>query len=280
MSMKILSPLNRKGPREAALAQGRSVIKHGLSAIEQGKAALAQGRSAATDAVTATNRRLESAVESINVSDLVAPAYVWVGAADLVTEAISEQVEALPGEAAATVSRLRKVGKSRASKAQVDSLTSLIELRERFETSVENARKLRSSRSQAQLRGAAKEAAAAYIAAARQLCETLSARGESRVAEVLELARDPRLVRLVEDVRSVAPVGKKAPAKKVPAKKVPAKKVPAADAPAKKAPAKKVPARKAPAKKVPAADAPAKKAPAKKVPAKKAPAKKVPAEAV
>jgi hypothetical protein len=245
-------------------------LSQAKSAINQGKTALSQGRAAATGAVSAANRliasAIESAVESISVSDLAAPAYVWIGAADLVTQAVAGHVETLPLDAAGTASKLREVGRSRASKAQADALTSVIDLRERFEASVDNARALGTARRQAQARAAAKQAAAAYIAAARELYGTLSARGEARVAEVLELTADSRLVKLVSEVGSA---GSRAPSPV----KAPAAKAPSASGPAKKAPAKKAPAKKAPAKKAPAKKAPAKKAPAKQTVAK-APAKK------
>jgi hypothetical protein len=264
----------------AALAQGKSALAQSRSALTQGKSALDQGRSSATGAMLAANRRIEDVIESIHVSELAAPAYVWIGAADLVAQAISGRVDSLPAEASVTAGKLRHAGRSRMSKAQADALSAVIELRERFEASVENARGLRTSQRQSQAAAAARQAALAYIAAARELYGTLSARGEARVAEVLELAKDPRLVKLVSDVASVSPLNgstapaaaKKAPAKKAPAKKAPAKKAPAAEAGGAKAPAKRAPAKKAAAAKAGAVKAPAKKAPAKKAPAKKAPA--------
>jgi hypothetical protein len=239
-----------RGFADLALSQGKS-------AMNQGKTALSQGRAAATGAVSAANRRIASAIESINVGDLAAPAYVWIGAADLVTQAVADHVETLPVDAADAASKLRAVGRARASKAQADALTSVIELREKFEASVENARALGTARRQAQARAAAKQAAADYIAAARELFGTLSARGEARVAEVLDLTADSRLVRLVSDVRPGGP-SEPSPVKGTRAK------APSASSPAKTTPAKKAADKKAAAKKAPAKKAPAKKSAAKK----------------
>jgi hypothetical protein len=273
-------------------------------------AALLQGKSAlkeATTVVTNANKRIEDALPSLSPAAVSAPAFAWIGAADLVAEAVAKRVESLPAEAAANLAKAQQTGKARLTKAQSDAVAAVAELRAKLDASLESAKDLRSADLQtkaadlqtkaADLQTKAKEAAAAYVAAVKNLYDTLSARGEAKLSELLELAKDPRLAKLLADVSEVAdtveakvrPVVDTVEAKVRPVVDTVETKVSPAFGqlvdqvvdtvksanPIHKSVAVKPVATKAPAKKA-AAKAPAKKA-AAKAPATKAPAKKAPA---
>jgi heparin binding hemagglutinin HbhA len=218
------------------------------AALEQGKTALAQA--------TTFNKRI--------VEDAPKPAFAAVGVADLVAETVAKRVEALPAEAAETVAKAQELSKVRFAKVQEEALATIAVLRERFDARVETVKAVPT------LPSAAKDAAEGYVATAKNLYESLTARGEAKVAE---LRKDPRLVKFlgevsdaadsvqakvapivdtvqaqvenaVETVKAANPVSK--PAAKPAARTAPAKKAPAAKATATKAPAKKAPAKATP----------------------------------
>jgi heparin binding hemagglutinin HbhA len=212
------------------------------AALEQGKTALTQ----ATATVTTVNKRF--------VEDAPKPAFAALGVADLVAETVTKRVEALPAEAVANVSKVQETSKAAIAKAQADALAKVAELRGKFDARVDAAKGLRNVDVQAK----AKDAAEGYVAIAKNLYNSLTERGEAKVAE---LRKDPRLVKflgefsdaaetvtdkvesVVETVKSANPVGRPA------APKPAARKAPAAKTAATKAPASKPAARKAPAKK-------------------------------
>jgi heparin binding hemagglutinin HbhA len=270
------------------------------AAIEQGKTALNQ----AGAAITTANKRL--------VTDAPKPAYAWIGAADLVAETVTKRVEALPGDAVANLAKAQETGKARLTKAQDEALAKVAELRSLFGAGVESAKELAST----DVQGKAKDAAEGYLGLVKNLYDSLSVRGEDKLAE---LRKDPRLGKLLGEVSDAAdsaearvrpvvstvegrirpvvesvearvrPVVDSVDAKVTPvlnsvvgSAKYTAKSVDSALGRSAQveitthAPVKKAPAKKAPAKTAPAKAA-ATKAPAKKAPAKKAPAKKAPA---
>jgi exonuclease VII small subunit len=267
---------------KSALEQGKGALEQGKTVLDQGKAVLDQGRSALTQAsvtVTTINKRL--------VEDAPKSAFAALGAADLVAGTVTKRVEALPAEAVAQVAKVQETGAAVITKAQTDALAKVVDLRHKFDASVEAAKSVRTADVQAKAKGAAES----YLVAAKSIYDALIERGEVKASE---LRKDPRLAKLLGEVADAAEAvtdklesvigtvtsGKagrsrrvratKAPAKKAPAKKAPAKKASTASATATKAPAKNATATKASATKAPARKAAAKKAPAKKAPAKKA----------
>jgi heparin binding hemagglutinin HbhA len=260
------------------------------AALEQGKTVLSQATAVANSA------------NKLIAEDAPKPAYAAIGAADLIAETVTKRLEELPNEVLANLNKAQQLNNIKLSKVGDDALSRITELRTKVDGSVaaakDSAKDLRSvelSDGIAQAKGAAD----GYLSLAKNLFDSLAARGEAKVAE---LRKDPRLTKLLGDVsdaadsvearvrpvvsgvearvspvvgtvvgtvKSANPTRRTTRVAKAPAKKAPAKKAAAAKAPAKKAPAKKVAAKRTPAK-APASKAAAAKAPAKKAPVKRA----------
>lgn len=226
-------------------------------ALEQSRTALTQAQAALADA---PKRIVEEAPK---------PAYAAVGAYDVVTEILTKRVETIPADTKAYV-----------SKTQSDLVAKVSDLRARLESQLESAKSV-------DLQAKAKDATASYKSSLEsyrttvtEKYEDLVSRGEAKVAQ---LRKNPRLVKLVDDVEDVVetaqakakPVFEQVEAAVKPVvDQVEAAVSPLVDqvvttvksvapksAPAKPAATKAAPARKAtPVKKA----APAKKAPARK----------------
>ena len=231
------------------------------AAVEQGKTALAQAGSILTTA----NKRL--------VADAPKPAYAWIGAADLVAESLGKRVEALPAEAVTGLAKAQDSGKARLVKVQQDAVAKVVELRSLVEAGVESAKELGTS----DLPSRVKETAEGYLTLAGNLYESLSARGEDKLVELL---KDPRVGKLVSEASHAADAaeGRVRPvvnsvigSAKYTAKSVDSALNRSAEASTAPAPVKRSATKSRPS--TAGTKAPATKAPAKKVAAKKAPAK-------
>jgi heparin binding hemagglutinin HbhA len=241
--------------------------------------AVAQGKNVLTQAATTvktTNRRL--------LSDAPKPAYVALGAADLIAATVTKRVEDLPVDAVSTVNKAQQNGHELITRAQADALTRLAELRKLVDSGVETVTALPStakSAGEAYL-AAARSATEAYFSTARQVYGSLSNRGEVKAGE---LRNDPRVAKLLGGVddavgslqQTVAPLATSArsafdsvnpaataadlsapvPARKPAAKKAPAKRAsaPRIQAAATKSPTTKSPAKNAATKKATAPEA-------------------------
>ena len=250
------------------------------TALEQSKTVLSQ----ATATISSANKRLieDALPAAFRTSTVSSPAFAVVGAADLVAETVTKRVEALPAEAAASVAKAQENSKAAIAKAQSEALAKIVDLRGKFDARVESTKGLRN----VDLQGATKDATEAYLSTAKNVYDTLTARGEAKVSE---LRNDPRLVKFLGDVSyaadavqsKVSPVVETVQARVSPVvdtvqatvDSVQAQVQPLVDTvlntvksvnPVKPA-AAKAPVRKAPAAKA----APAKKAPARKAPAAK-----------
>jgi hypothetical protein len=292
-----------KATLDHSIDEGKATLDHRL---DDGKAALGQ----ATGVTVAVTNRLTALIAgSPN------PAYVAVGAADLALSSLTKRSEELPGDAIASYNKATETSKSLISLVQRRRAARLAQLRRRIDAGYDSARSLRSIDVEARV-GTLREAADGYVGLVKNVVDSLGARGEARVGELLD---DPRISRLTaelaqlgETVTAKLPVGvihtlglgsglgspeqssaRPAPARKVAAKKAAAKR--AAKAPANKAPAEKAAGATVTARKATARTATAGKAAAANVtgvmptkrsrtsptaaPAKKAPGRKAPAVA-
>jgi hypothetical protein len=159
------------------------------AALEQGKSVLSQ----ATNAVNAATDRVVELVEE----EAPKSAFAVVGAADLAVETVTKRVEAFPSETAINVAKAQESSKALLSKAQTEALNRLYELKAKIDAGLESARGLRS----VNVSDAAKGASDLYVSTARNMYETLTARGEARVAE---LRKDPRFAKFLDDVNDAA----------------------------------------------------------------------------
>ena len=301
---------------DAALNQGKAAIGQGRVAVEQATAAATvaaeQASTIAAGVVGAAAKRFNSTIK-LRRADVTEPAYVAVGAADLVAETLTQRLEALPADVLSNLIKVSEAGRARLTQAQVDAVARVVELRAKFDAGLASAKELRSADVSAKAKGVSE----GYLALAKNLFDTLASRGEARVGE---LRNEPRVNRLLGDVTEatgtvearvrpivnavearVRPVADTVEARVSPVLEqvvdtvvpvveqvlgavrsaspinpVAAVRRPAAKPAARKTPAKKASTQSAPAKKA-AAKAPAKKAPAKKA-AAKAPAKKAAAK--
>ncbi|MEO7262565.1 MAG: hypothetical protein ABI047_15120 [Jatrophihabitantaceae bacterium] len=162
-------------------------------ALEQGKNALSQAGAAVNNA----NKRL--------AADAPKPVLAALGVADMVAETLTKQVEALskraetvgkrveslPADAIDNVTKAQQSGKALLSRTQDDTLARINELRDLLDTGVGSAKALPT------LSVTAVSTTTVYLSNARHVFEKLTARGESRLAE---LRNDPRVTRLMGDL--------------------------------------------------------------------------------
>jgi hypothetical protein len=159
-------------------------------ALEQGKNALSHAGAAVNNA----NKRL--------AAEAPKPVLAALGAADMVAEtlskraeAVGKRVETLPAEAAGSVVKAQETGKALISRAQDDALAGISGLRGRLDTGVEVAKALPT------LSVTAASVTTVYLSNAKQALRTLTARGETRLAE---LRQDPRVTRVLGDLDGAA----------------------------------------------------------------------------
>lgn len=219
-------------------------------AVAQGKSALNQ----AGQLLAATNRRL--------AADAPKPAYVALGAADLLAATVTKRVEDLPVDAVNGVSKAQQTSQALIARAQSEAAAKLAELRGRVEEGLETVSALPTT---AKTTGetylsAAVAAGQGYLTVAKGVYGSLADRGEAKAAQ---LQQDPRVAKLLgtltdagdqvvpaaksafDDVTTPArPAARKSTTTKAPAKKATAK-APARKTTARKAPAKKAAPRKA-----------------------------------
>ncbi|HEX8095883.1 hypothetical protein [Jatrophihabitans sp.] len=152
-------------------------------ALEQGKNVLSQ----AGAMVSTTNKRL--------AADAPKPVFAALGVADLVAatvtkqaDLVSKRVETLPADAAENVAKVQDTGRSLISKTQDEALARIAELRDRLDTGVGTVRALPA------LSVTAASITTVYLSNAKQVFGKLTARGETRLAE---LRNDSRVTRVL-----------------------------------------------------------------------------------
>ncbi|UQX88791.1 hypothetical protein M6D93_02030 [Jatrophihabitans telluris] len=121
-------------------------------------------------------------------------AFAALGAVDLILETVagslSKRAETLPAETLSTLFKAQETGKVRLTKAQSEARATVGELRGKVEAGVAAAAQLRSL----DLPELAKDTGEGYLALAKNVYASLSARGETTFAD---LKNDPRLGKLV-----------------------------------------------------------------------------------